>query len=90
MLCDLGMPHRPWTSAKKAPKGFVAKFFSSLLSCKRKEIKFVTRRTKAPLDDDSNKVRRRNKHVINFDASQHAKCVGEMAAIESPDKIEPC
>ena len=41
LLHELKVTYRPWTSDNKAPKGFMAKFFSSLLSCKRKKIEYV-------------------------------------------------
>ena len=86
VLDEMKILYRPWTSDNNAPKGFVAKFFSSLLSCKRKEIGYVKRRTEAHLDEDVNKLRRRNKHIIKYDAFKHAKCVGELAA-ESTNKL---
>ena len=78
LLDSLNMEYRQWTSSSKAPKGFVGKLFSKLLTDKRRDIYWVTRRQLQEIDETGNKIKRRHKENMQFDPTKHAKCVAEL------------
>ena len=67
----LGLCHGAWLDKDKTIKGFCAKLFTQALNSTRKKTTWVKRRTPQEIDADGNKMRRRAKHKIKFDAEKH-------------------